>query len=237
MPRTSAMTYTCECGNTFTSAMYQTVNVTLEPQLLYRLLNGSLNVAVCPNCGRKIESGLPFIYHDMARGLFAYVHPNAEATDEERERLLERLRQVYDEAVDESDRILREQAQRQTRQATHADQVEQEARRLTVRRRTPGEDLSAQLEPNAPPMQVIFGMEQLIALVDSLLEPEERLGRVALSGRNATEVERERTLTIAERLASHLDLQVETEGVGGDFTVWLYGPRNRIAALAEQLKG
>ncbi|HET9110999.1 MAG TPA: CpXC domain-containing protein [Ktedonobacterales bacterium] len=229
MPRSSTITSTCECGQTFTSTMYQTVNVTLEPQLLYRLLSGSLNVAVCPNCGRKIESDLPFIYHDMRRGLFAYAHPNADASDEEREQLLERLRQVYDEAVDASERILTEErASKSTSQPTP---------RLTVRRRTPGEDLSAQLEPNAPPMQVIFGREQLVALVDSLLEPEERLGRVALSARGAGPNERERTLSIAERIASQFDLQVETEGEGSDFTVWIYGSRAQISALAERLKG
>ncbi|HEX8998124.1 MAG TPA: CpXC domain-containing protein [Ktedonobacterales bacterium] len=227
MPRSSMMTYTCECGTTFAGTMYQTVNVTLEPQLLYRLLAGSLNVAMCPNCGRKIESDLPFIYHDMRRGLFAYAHPNADASEEERDRLLERLRQVYDEAVDTSERILAEE---------RASERAQPTPRLTVRRRTPGEDLSAQLEPNAPPMQVIFGREQLVALVDSLLEPEERLGRVALSARGAGAQERERVISIAERLASQLDLQVETEGQGSDFTVWLYGPRDRIGALAAQLK-
>src|SRR5487761_1925890 len=228
MPRSSTMTFTCECGATFTSTIYQTVNVTLEPHLLYRLLAGSLNVATCPNCGREIESDLPFIYHDMRRGLFAYAHPNADASDEERERLLDRLRQVYDEAVDASARILAEErAQGATPTTPPA---------MRVRRRSPGEDLSAQLEPDAPPMQVIFGREQLVALVDSLLEPEERLGRVALSARSAGARERERILSIAERLASQFDLQVETEGQSADFTVWIYGPRERVSLLAAHLK-
>lgn len=231
MPRSSTMTYACECGTTFASTMYQTVNVTLEPQLLYRLLAGSLNVAVCPNCGRKIESDLPFIYHDMRRGLFAYAHPNAEASDEERDQLLERLREVYDEAVGASERILSEE---RASQSTEPGQPG--IPRLTVRRRSPAEELSAQLEPSAPPMQVIFGREQLVALVDSLLEPEERLGRLALSARGAAPAQRERIVSIAERLASQFDLQVEMEGEGADFTVWVYGPRERIETLAEQMK-
>jgi len=231
MPRSSTMTYVCECGATFASTMYQTVNVTLEPQLLYRLLAGSLNVAVCPNCGRKIESEMPFIYHDMRRGLFAYAHPNAEASDEERDELLERLREVYDEAVDASERIL---AEERASQSTPPGQPG--IPRLTVRRRSPAEDLSARLEPDTPPMQVIFGRERLVALVDSLLEPEERLGRLALSARGAGSAQRERIVSIAERLASQFDLQVETEGVGSDFTVWVYGSRERIEALAAQMQ-
>ena len=105
MPRSSTMTYVCECGTTFASTMYQTVNVTLEPQLLYRLLAGSLNVAVCPNCGRKIESELPFIYHDMRRGLFAYVYPYSDVEADDRDTLLESVRRAYVHAVEESDRI------------------------------------------------------------------------------------------------------------------------------------
>lgn len=213
MPRSSMIRYTCECGQTYTSPVYQTVNVTLEPHLLYQMLAGLLNVAVCPNCGRKTSAALPFVYHDIARSLFAYVHPDAEADDELRERLLERLREVYDEAVSESDRIL---DQRQTRPRPARD------------------ELAARMEPDAPPMQVIFGVENLIALVDSLLEPDERLGRAALTAKGVDPAARERILSLARALAEKLDLQIETEGAGHDFTVWLYGPRSRVALLRQQ---
>lgn len=237
MPRSSAMTFTCECGTTFASPVYQTVNVTLEPQLLYRLLNGTLNVAVCPNCGRKIESGMPFIYHDMRRGLFAYVSPRSEATEEEREQLLDRLRRVYDQAVIASERILTDERPLESGAESGESAKLDAPQRLRVRRRTPGEDLSAQLEPNTPPMQVIFGIDNLVALVDSLLEPEERLGRVALSAHDVGATERERLTRVAERLSQQLDLQMESEEQGTDFTIWLYGPRERVAILGSQLKG
>ncbi len=224
MPRSSIIRYTCECGTEFTSPVYQTVNVTLEPHLLYQLLAGLLNVAICPNCGRKTAAALPFVYHDMARGLFAYVHPDADADEELRERLLARLREVYDEAVAESDRIL---TQRQRASSGHAQIPQTNARRRA-------DDLAARLEPDAPPMQVIFGVENLIALVDSLLEPGERLGRAALSARGAQGDSRDRILTLARTLAERLDLQVETEGAGSDFTVWLYGPRSRVSLLNQK---
>lgn len=225
MPRSSMIRYTCECGTAFTSPIYQTVNVTLEPHLLYQLLAGLLNVAICPNCGRKTAAALPFVYHDMTRGLFAYVHPDAEADDELRERLLERLREIYDVAVAESERILEQ------RQHTSSAYAKEPPR---LRRHTSGDDLAARMEPDSPPMQVIFGMENLIALVDSLLEPEERLGRAALSARGTTTAARERILTLARALAERLDLQIETEGEGADFTVWLYGPRSRVSLLNQQ---
>src|SRR5215813_8444047 len=198
MPRSTEMTFTCPCGKTFTVTMYQTVNVTLEPELLYRLLAGSLNVAMCPNCGRKAMSAQPFIYHDMGRGLFAYVHPRSDISEEEREVLLARLRQVYDTAVAESDRLTRPRP---------APRTSVEPR---VRRRTPEDDL-AHIEPEVPPMQVIFGMDQLTTLVDSLLEPGERLARVALNTRSHTVEERTRLREIAERMAGEIGCLVEVD--------------------------
>jgi hypothetical protein len=224
MPRSTEITFTCPCGEKFPSTMYQTVNVTLEPDLLYRLLAGSLNVAVCPNCGRKAMSAQPFIYHDMARGLFAYVHPRAEVSDEEREVLLGRLRQVYDSAVAESERLTRPRYQPRT-------SIEPR-----VRRRTPEDDL-ARIEPDVPPMQVIFGVERLTTLVDSLLEPGERLGRVALNTHSAAAEERKRLRDIAERMAREIGCLVEVEDTPGEFTAWIYGSRDKVNLVGKALRG
>lgn len=226
MPRSVAMTFTCPCGTEFSSAVYQTVNVTLEPALLYRLLAGSLNTPTCPNCGRKAASAQPFLYHDMARGLFAYVHPHSNVSDEDREALLERLRKNYDLAVQSSERILG------ARERTASQPPDGPPR---VRRRSPGEDLSARIEPDTPPMQVIFGVDQLITLVDSLLDPDERLGKLALSTRSAQPAERVRVLGIAERMAQQMGCFVETQDEPDEYTVWLYGPRARVGAIAQAL--
>lgn len=223
MPRSTDMTFACPCGTTFPTTVYQTVNVTLEPELLYRLLSGTLNVATCPNCGRKASSAQPFIYHDMARGLFAYVHPGAEVPEEDREALLATLRTVYTRAVSESERLAPPR-----RQAPPASQPR-------VRRRTPGEDLSARIEPTAPPMQVIFGEENLVELVDSLLEPSERLGRVAMTTRSPSLPERERLRTIAERMAGELGCIVDVEDAPQEYTAWIYGPRTQISVIARAL--
>lgn len=224
MPRSTEMTFTCPCGETFPVTMYQTVNVTLEPELLYRLLAGTLNVAVCPNCGRKAMSAQPFIYHDMGRGLFAYVHPRGDVSEEEREVLLARLRQVYDRAVAESDRLTRPRPQ--PRQMVEP----------SVRRRTPEDDL-ARMDPEVPPMQVIFGVDQLTTLVDSLLEPGERLARVALSTRSSTAEERARLRAIAERMAGEIGCLVEVEDTPEEYTAWIYGPRDQVNLVGKALRG
>ena len=166
--RSEHYTFTCECGTQFDGAVYHRINVTLEPKLLYTLLAGRLNVATCPNCGRIFASPLPFLYHDLKRGLFAYVHPGA--------------------------------------------------------------------EPETPPMQVIFGLDRLVHLVESLLEPGERLGQVALATRSQAQAERDRLLSIGRQFADKLPLcQVDASDAGGVFTVRVYGPRAQVGQLVHLL--
>jgi hypothetical protein len=226
MPRSSELTFTCPCGSDFTTTIYQVVNVTLEPRLLYRLLEGLLNVAVCPNCGRTAEAGQGYFYHDMGRGLFAYVHQSGELPEEERDGLLERLRSVYATAVEESERIVRQRARA-------GGAVEQP--RLTVRRMRPYDDIGARLEPEAPPMQVIFGAGQLVALVDSLLEPGEKLGRVALATRSADPVVRDRLLRIAGEMAMQMECETRVEDAPDEYSVWIFGPRAKVDAIARAI--
>ena len=224
-PRSTVRTLQCPCGESFDTTVYSTVNITMEPELLYRLLAGTLNVATCANCGRKAVSAQSFIYHDMARGLFAYVHPDADLPDDEREELLEHLRAVYDQAVAESERLTQPSAG-----GRHG------AVEPRVRRRQPHDDALKRIMPDAPPMQIIFGVDDLRALVESLLEPEEKLGRVVLSTRVGGEQECQRLLSVATRLAEQAHCQVEVEDLSGEYTVLIYGPRARIAQINAALK-
>jgi tellurite resistance protein len=223
MSRSRQITLVCPCGTEFPATLFTAVNVTLEPKLLYQLLAGTLNSAACPNCGRRAESAQPFIYHDMRRGIFAYVHPYEEITDEEREELLATLRRNYALAVEESARLSPPRESKVT------------GTQPRVRRRTPGEDL-ARIEPETPPMQVIFGTGALVALVDSLLEPEEKLGRVALTTHSASADERARLLAIAERMAEELECLVDVDDTPQEYTVWVFGPRYRTDTLARALR-
>ncbi|HEY7782784.1 MAG TPA: CpXC domain-containing protein [Ktedonobacterales bacterium] len=220
MARTTEMTFACPCGTTFTATVHHAVNVTLEPQLLYTLLAGRLNVATCPNCERQIATGLPFIYHDLKRGLFAYVHPNADLPEEDRDTLLAGLRRVYAEAVETSERISPPHDSRPSR---------------ARQRHEPADLPRAIAEPEAPPMQVIFGVERLITLVESLLEPEERLGRVALTATGPDPAARERLLDVARRLATQSGCLVDTELDGDTYSVWIYGSRKRVGQLVKLL--
>jgi hypothetical protein len=224
-PRSTEVIHTCDCGRTYTARIYHAVNITLEPALLYTLLSGRLNVATCPNCGRKAVSPLPFLYHDMKRGLFAYVHPNEELSDEERTQVVEQLQRIYSQAVQDSQRI----SARPSRPVTP-----------TSAERDDWDALSAahgMIDPSTPPMQVIFGVEGLITLVDSLLEPGERLGHLALHSTSQIPDERARFLQVADKLALESGCQLEKQEHDGALTVEIYGPRARIARLVSALHG
>lgn len=225
MARSIAYNFTCACGTNFTTTVYEAVNVTLEPQLLYTVLAGLLNVATCPDCGRRAAIARPFLYHDVARGLFAYVHPRADLPEEQRERLLQQLRRAYSVAVEQS--VLIQNQEGAGFPVVNVEETEDDM----------GLEMldTAEAENDAPPLQVIFGVEQLCSLINSLLSPEERLGKLALSSKSRQEGERQRLFTIASEMARQMDCQVEVDDEPGEYTVWLYGPRRAIAAMMREL--
>src|SRR6266487_153282 len=95
MSRSTQYMLTCPCGEVFSSSIYEYVNVAKDPQLLYTVLAGLLNVSTCPSCNRRAAIARPLIYSDPARNLLAYVHPRADAPEEARSLILEKLRTVY----------------------------------------------------------------------------------------------------------------------------------------------
>ncbi len=223
MGRSIPYQFTCACGTEFTTTVYEAVNVTLEPQLLYTLLVGLLNVATCPNCGRRAAIARPFLYHDVARGLFAYVHPRADLPEEQRERLLQHLRRSYALAVEQSVQL----SEQQTALRSLEGPDQEGGAHAPADAREPGDEV--------PPLQVIFGVDQLCTLVNSLLAPEERLGKLALSSKSQREEDRQRLFKIASEMARQMDCQVETESGPGEYIVWLYGPRRAIGAMVREL--
>lgn len=95
--------------------------------------------------------------------------------------------------------------------------------------------LKASEAQEMPPLQVVFGIDQLTVLINGVLSPEERLGRIALSTQSRDEAERGQFLVIARKLATEMGCNVEVEDLPDDYTVWLYGSRRRIGALMREL--
>lgn len=207
MSRSTNTTFTCPCGEVFHSPIYEYVNVAQEPQLQYIVLAGLLNVSTCPVCGRRAAISHPFVYSDPAHYLLAYVHPRADAPEEARQLILEKLRDVY---MDVSAMTQKHSERNGGSHETSPSQV-------------------------MPPLRVLFGLDELIELINAALSPDERLGRLALSTQSRNDAERGQLLTIARKLATEMDCQVEVEDLSGEYTVWLYGSRRQIGILMREL--
>lgn len=215
MSRSTCQTLTCPCGVTFTSPIYDYVNVAKDPQLRYTVLAGLLNVATCPACGRRAAISQPFIYSDPAHNLLAFVHPRSDVPEEARLLILEKLQNVYESIVSSAE----QEADQQN--GDHANGN--------------GSTLPGSQVVETPPLQVIFGLDQFTELVNAFLSQDERLGRLALSTQSRSEAERGRLLDIARKLAQDMQCQVEVEDLSDEYVVWLYGSRRRIGAIMREL--
>ena len=220
MSRSTPYTFTCPCGNTFHSQMYEYVNTAHDPQLQYTVLAGLLNVPTCPICGRQAALAQPFVYSDPARALLVYVHPSADIPEEGRLLIAEKLHNVY--------------------QHIGTDDLHDGSEGGSIRKRarngyqdSPG---NSQSKPqDAPQLHVVFGLDELIDLINAELPSEERLGRLALSTHSPREAERGQLLDIARKFASEMQCQVDVEDLPDEYTVWLYGSRRQIGAIMREL--
>ncbi len=216
MSRSINRTFTCPCGEVFSSTIYDYVNVAKDPQLQYTVLAGLLNVSTCPACGRRAAISRPFIYSDPAHHLLAYVHPRSDAPEEARLLILEKLRDVYMSIACETE----QDCEREAGGDTNGNE--------------PTASATAQLA-EIPPLQVVFGVDQLQGLINAVLSQEERLGRLALNTHSHDSAERGQLLHIARKLAQEMQCQVEVEDLSDEYTVWLYGSRRKIGAIMREL--
>jgi len=217
MSRSTNYTLTCPCGEVFSSPIYEYVNVAQEPQLQYTVLAGLLNVSICPACGRKAAISRPFMYSDPAHHLLAYVHPRNDAPEEARLLILEKLRSVYVNIVGDVDPPVLAESN------------------ASFHHGEPTTTLPLDQKAETPPLQVIFGLDQLNEVINAMLSQDERLGRLALSTHSQSEAERGRLLDIARKLAREMLCQVEVEELSDEYTVWLYGSRRQIGAIMREL--
>lgn len=84
---------TCpNCQTPFNAEVHQVIDVGQNPQLKYELLNGSINVFVCPNCGMSGQMASPLLYHDPEHELLmVHVPMELDTGPDERQQLIGRL--------------------------------------------------------------------------------------------------------------------------------------------------
>jgi hypothetical protein len=89
------------------------IDVGRQPELKMQLLNGQLNVAVCPNCGAGGQLTTPMVYHDPAHELFMiYIPTEMNMNQMQREQFIGQMtRQVMEATPQEQRRAYMFQAQ------------------------------------------------------------------------------------------------------------------------------
>jgi hypothetical protein len=196
-----------------TGPIYEYVNVAQDPRLRYIVLAGLLNVISCSLCGRRVAISRPIVYSDPQYNFLAYVHPHADPSEEARRLILKRLRSVY---ID----ITKTQEARISREDAESD------RAIVI---TPVQ------AKEMPPLKIVFGFDQLQELLNAILSPEDRSGKLALSTRSRDIAERAQFFTIARKLALEMDCSVAVRDLPNEYTVWLYGSRRQIGSLMRSL--
>jgi len=68
----------CICGNGEKVTIYDSVNVTNDPQLLEKVMKKIINMFICSKCGKN-EQVHTFLYHDMNKKLAVYCYPTVRA--------------------------------------------------------------------------------------------------------------------------------------------------------------
>ena len=64
---------TCSCGKEFKAPLHNSINVTLNPNILNILYEGKFNVVECPKCHLESYIDKPFLFHDMKKKLMIEV--------------------------------------------------------------------------------------------------------------------------------------------------------------------
>lgn len=93
MPQVMVARVTCPaCKNEFQTPVEQVLDARADPGAKARVLNGLVNVAVCPHCRTGGALGLPFLYHDPDKELaLVYMPMEAGKSDLERQQAIGRL--------------------------------------------------------------------------------------------------------------------------------------------------
>ncbi|MCA9922283.1 MAG: hypothetical protein KC421_07920 [Anaerolineales bacterium] len=98
---------TCpQCGTPYTAEVHQVVDAQRTPELKQQLLNGRLNMAICPNCGYGGQMSTILLFHDAEYEKFiVHVPPQLNLDEMRREQMIGQLtRQAMDNLPPEARR-------------------------------------------------------------------------------------------------------------------------------------
>ncbi len=97
---------TCpNCGTPYTAEIHQIIDAQRTPHLKQQLLQGQLNVAVCPQCGAGGQMTSLLAYHDLEHELFMIYLPQELNIDEaQREEAIGKITREITESLPQEDR-------------------------------------------------------------------------------------------------------------------------------------
>ena len=96
MSRTSEISIRCSrCGSLFKAERYDSVNVSLDPSLKDKVLDGSLFLKECPHCGSEALIPGNTLYHDQNEKLMVWVTGGDSALEEQVKKGYEDLLKGY----------------------------------------------------------------------------------------------------------------------------------------------
>lgn len=70
---------------------YQSVNVTINPELKQKVLSGTLNINICTACKKEISIMSGFLYHDMTNRIMLELALDENAVDEGKDNIIREL--------------------------------------------------------------------------------------------------------------------------------------------------
>jgi len=85
---------TCRCGFTLEAELWDGINVQEQPELKELLLDGELNIVICPRCDEMFYAEHFLIYFDPSEELLAFVFP--EARKREKEKCSKEMREKFE---------------------------------------------------------------------------------------------------------------------------------------------
>ena len=76
MSKTILQTIQCtQCGYNQETTIWESINVTVDPQLKEKFFAGEINIFECENCGEHVFINAPLLYHDMTGEFCVQYYP------------------------------------------------------------------------------------------------------------------------------------------------------------------
>lgn len=96
MSRADIKTIKCKkCGSEFRTWLWDSINVTVDPEFKEKILKEEINFGFCPKCRAPYKIIAPFLYHDMDRKLMVWVRLEEERP--QKEEFLKQLKKMMEE--------------------------------------------------------------------------------------------------------------------------------------------